>query len=230
MRGVFAAAFATLVLTGAAQATDLAVPPAVVPVLGYDWTGFYVGFNGMHASGNASYSFAVDPSPSFTAGPDIGTIGGILGAQFGYAHQFGNFVVGLEGRMELIDAAGSYTGVSGDFERFGATKQYQVVAQAGYAINNFLPYVSAGAAILGYDYTAAKGAVMLSSDQLDYGGTVGAGLKVGLGQFVLFGEYEKEFFAPQTVGFAGGAPTIADHHVTVQPVFDVLTGGFSVKF
>jgi outer membrane immunogenic protein len=101
MKNILLSSAALLGLATGALAADLPSRRAPAPVIAavpvFTWTGFYVGVNagyGWNTGGDVvDYPFA------YTSG-DGGFIGG---AQAGYSHQIGAFVLGLEGDVQLAD-------------------------------------------------------------------------------------------------------------------------------
>jgi outer membrane immunogenic protein len=120
----------------AAYAADL--PPAFQPEQvvsaqsAYDWSGFYAGVN-------AGYGWGEVEAALTGATEDMK--GGIGGAQVGYNQDFGGFVLGLEGDVQL-------NGLEKDLGGFTASLQYfgTVRARAGVAMDRFMPYVTGGVA------------------------------------------------------------------------------------
>jgi outer membrane autotransporter protein len=77
--------------------------PALPVVTAYNWTGFYIGGHFGVVEGKSRWELPIFPgfvtSPRF-AGP-------MVGGQIGYDHQFGKWVVGLEGMGSWTDANGA---------------------------------------------------------------------------------------------------------------------------
>lgn len=122
------ATVAAVALVGPVQAADLAVkaPSYAAPALVSTWTGFYLGANGGWAQFNGS------DSGSF--GGDSGkATGAVYGGQVGYNHQFGSFVVGVEGD---IDGSSLSKSSSGDFTGAGIGA---FPGCRGICVGNFIP-------------------------------------------------------------------------------------------
>jgi outer membrane immunogenic protein len=105
----FLASASTVALAGTAGAADLAVkgpPTLLVP----NWTGLYGGVNG----GIITHYNTVQDLSNWT---DIGYMpevqskktGGMFGGQLGYNFQDGNFVYGIEGDWDWVDASSDKT-------------------------------------------------------------------------------------------------------------------------
>jgi outer membrane immunogenic protein len=161
LRYAFAALVAAgLGLSGAARAADLIDTPEpeyIPPAL---WTGFYVGVHGGYGWGKVdvgdTYSYdSPDPFKASSFEPS----GGVYGVQFGYNHQNGNFVYGLEAELGYMNLSGSTTAYlppDGCDERCDLHGTYSLsggfygdlALRLGYAQGNSLFYVKGGPAFL----------------------------------------------------------------------------------
>ncbi|MBR0717422.1 outer membrane protein [Bradyrhizobium liaoningense] len=112
-KSVLAAIAASLLLTTAASAADLAARPytkAPAPVAAvYDWTGFYVGLNAGYVSSDPRFDFETRGHYNLAAGDSFGFnangfMGGVHG---GYNWQTSNIVFGLEGSIDYTDLKAS---------------------------------------------------------------------------------------------------------------------------
>jgi outer membrane immunogenic protein len=168
---VTAAIAVTAVMAGtAAHAADLPRPykaPAYVAPIFANWTGFYAGVNAGHGFGKSNWDDpAVSPSPK-------GFVGGVT---VGYNFQTGLWVWGLEGDFD-------YSGMKGSTDCFGGSCESKIgwLATArgrlGYAgWNNFLPFVTGGAAIANLKATSPFG----DASKTQVGWTAGAGLEYAM--------------------------------------------------
>jgi outer membrane immunogenic protein len=155
---VIGAAFAAVSST-CAIAADLptqAYKSAPVVAQVYNWTGLYVGVNGGYAGGDQ------DPLVLFgnrfdrsSMGVNGGMVGGTVGAQI----QQGYVVLGLEGDLDWANIKGNYVvtptilgagigpgitlNVASDISAVGTAR-----ARVGVAMNNWLLYVTGGAAFV----------------------------------------------------------------------------------
>lgn len=110
----------------------------------YDWSGAYVGLHMGYGKGKTK-----SPDPDFQTLKPKGMMGGI---HAGYNYQFENdVVVGIEGQLSLskIDknAIDSQVGGSEYSSYYYSGKLKNMVSlngKVGYAIDNFLPYITAG--------------------------------------------------------------------------------------
>jgi outer membrane immunogenic protein len=167
-----AVAIAFLATCAAAQAADLPMPPAyqapplAVPI--YNWTGFYVGVNGGYGWGNQDpFNILTNRFDPFSVPFSGWMVGGTLGAQI----QSGHVVMGVEADIDWANINGSATviptiggllpggclGVVGCATSL-TTKITDVSTgrfRIGYALDNWLPYATAGLALLGANTTAS---------------------------------------------------------------------------
>ena len=167
-------ATATAASAGAANAADLSVDTVeqqVVysPTSAISWTGFYVGINGGFGSGHCRSGTGAafyGSSPS----------GGFLGAQIGYNHHLtDNIVLGIEADAQWANITGrNPTGgptVTQTINWFGTVR-----GRLGYAMDTWLPYVTAGLAVAGATRTtSAGGGQSVSATHTGY--VLGAGIE-----------------------------------------------------
>lgn len=161
----FAITTITLAFLGAsAHAADLPSkkqsPPSPTPVANYtNWTGVYGGFNAGFATGNYTKD-----------GPDIygHPSGGSFGLTGGYNYQMpSNWVVGVEGDVSASTIGGSDHG-SSETPYLNTFR-----ARLGYALDDTLPYVTAGYA----GGTTSDRYNGSSKDHYHNGYTIGAGVE-----------------------------------------------------
>ncbi|GIL38039.1 outer membrane protein [Roseiterribacter gracilis] len=174
----------------------------------FNWSGFHAGINaGFGTSdkedivttgvlaGNIA-QIAANRRPGLVTNSRDGFLGG---AQIGYDWQVGKFVYGVEADLDItdLDHTTSFISTLNDRTDF---KQKQtsfgtVRARAGYAVGNFLPYVTAGWAFGRYSNSvnlisnAAPNPVTFSGSQsgLGTGWTAGAGIDYALAGTTAFG-------------------------------------------
>jgi outer membrane immunogenic protein len=95
MRSAILSVLAGLIFAGAASAADADYGANIAPER-FGWSSFYVGGSvGYGLLSDVDYSFA---PPLVSEGKDW-----LFGVHAGYLHQFGNFVVGLEGEYQRLD-------------------------------------------------------------------------------------------------------------------------------
>jgi outer membrane immunogenic protein len=192
-----------------AVAADLAArpytkaPPAPIAAI-YDWSGFYIGANGGGGSAHTTWDFVGTGSEG-----SHNATGGTVGGQIGYRWQMGQWVFGVEGQGNWADFSGDNVSnlFPGDRNRTRIDSFGLITGQVGYAWNNVLAYVKGGAAVVGdkFDiHSTATGALLGSTDQTRWGGTVGAGLEVGFAPNWSVGvEYNHIFLQDKDVAFTG---------------------------
>jgi outer membrane immunogenic protein len=144
----------------------------------FDWSGFYAGINGGYAWGQSSWS---DPVAGAGSG-NFNTTGGLLGGQLGYNWQTGPVVLGIETDADWANISGSSAGVGGVCATDGGgvcqTKQSWLGttrARVGYALDNWLPYITGGVAYGNIQSTQPTG----TSTATNAGWTAGGGLEYG---------------------------------------------------
>jgi outer membrane immunogenic protein len=209
--------------------------PAMVAAA-YNWTGFYVGGNvgyGWSDSNVNSYTLnnntvLVLPPPFVTQRTDGFTGGG----QVGYNWQSGMWVFGVEADAAWRDGKSStvFAFPGGlDFTTF-TTKETWLATfrpRVGVASNNFLFYVTGGAAVQGREHTffenrptVAGANRTITSDDARVGWTVGAGVEAGFGNWSVGLEYLYADFGRNTTlsapaqvlgGVAFGLSTVSYH-------------------
>jgi outer membrane immunogenic protein len=202
---------ASLCAASPALATDLAPQPAepVAPMAPpYSWTGFYIGANAGYGLGSSDDLHAREVGSECEGEGECGASsvdfdskighlsphGAFGGLQAGYNWQFGGFVLGLEGDIQgagISDRAGGTSDPYGsEFSVFRATIHGRTKVdwfgtarpRIGYAYDNFLLYLTGGAAFGGVKDSLSY------SDSVDYSADVSkSGAKMG---YVLGGGVE----------------------------------------
>ncbi|QOF70716.1 porin family protein [Aminobacter sp. SR38] len=197
MKSVLLASTIFLAATGASMAADaVAADPVAAP---YNWTGFYAGVHGGYAWGSGDGPYPDAAGVRFeTAYPEAD--GGLLGVQVGYNHQWGNWVLGLEGDLSYSWADGSSGieifpggGDAGGHTDSEFTYLASITGRAGYAFDRTLLYAKGGIGftrleITDYDNPAsfnARGSKTLT------GWTIGGGVEHALNdKWSVKGEYQ----------------------------------------
>ena len=226
---------ASLVALGAvapAVAADLAArpytkaPPMVQAA--YDWSGFYIGINGGGGTSRNSWDLVGGlPQGSHDA------TGGTIGGEVGYRWQTGPIVFGVEGQGNWADFSGDNVSqvIPGNRNRTKIDAFGLFTGQVGYAWNNALLYVKGGAAVTDNRYsilTTAGGALLASTDETRWGGTVGVGFEYGFAPNWSFGvEYDHLFMGSSTNNFAT-LPVLQSNNIK-QDV-DLFTARVNYKF
>jgi outer membrane immunogenic protein len=226
---------ASLVALGAvapAVAADLAArpytkaPPMVQAA--YDWSGFYIGANGGGGTSRNSWDL-VGGLPQGNHDATGGTVGG----QVGYRWQTGPIVFGVEAQGNWADFSGDNVSqlIPGNRNRTKIDAFGLFTGQVGYSWQNVLLYVKGGAAVTDNRYsilTTAGGALLASTDETRWGGTIGAGLEYGFAPNWSFGvEYDHLFMGSSTNNFAT-LPVLQSNNIK-QDV-DIFTARVNYKF
>jgi outer membrane immunogenic protein len=227
-------AVAVAASTGAVFAADLPMmaPAPVVAAPAYDWTGFYAGVNAGYGWGAIANSYNLDPaSPTPTAQPDYNVAGALAGAQLGYLSQQGNFVLGIEGRVNWLGVNGNDGGTGGAVDSWNGRFEGQLLGQLGYAASDsVLPYLTAGISALNYDYNLSNAGASQTVNQTAVGGVLGVGAKVAVSDNVsIFAEYTHGFYGQQGPHFTA-QPGLAAQTVNVQPSTNEVRLGVNFKF
>ncbi len=231
-----------LIALGAAPASaaDLAArpytkAPPMVQAAVYDWTGFYIGGNGGWGNSHNSWN-ALSPNGNFFGSEGSNNAdGGVAGGQIGYRWQAGTWVFGVEAQGDWADLRGSnISPITGLTNRSKMDAFGLFTGQIGYAWNNVLAYVKGGAAVVDnrYDVLTTSGSTLLgsSSDQTNWGATVGAGIEVGFAPNWTVGfEYDHIFLQDRTVNFTtpGGFGFGSDR---IRQDVDLATVRINYKF
>ncbi|WP_127143673.1 outer membrane protein [Pelagibacterium montanilacus] len=194
---------AVFALGTAAQAADAIMPaPAPIapaPVMSHDWSGFYAGINAGFGSGEL-YGDDVDDFET-AIGDEFNDVSGFLGGVQGGANfQTGMFVLGVEGDIQLTTMSQSIEGIDittpvafeGDAD-FNLDYFGTVRARAGLALDNVMPYLTAGLAYGGgtFSYDGDDGLLVPASvdgstSAHHTGWTVGGGVEVAMDESVSF--------------------------------------------
>ena len=161
---------------GAASAADIYQPPPPIapiytPISVYNWSGFYAGVSGGWGWGQQT----ADTGTAFS-GP---ITGGVLGAQAGYNYMFSNnIVLGVEADVSWTGQNGTVNPgptVTQKLDWLGTAR-----ARLGYAMNNWMPYVTGGFAFGSGTRTTTAGG--LSDTQTHTGYVLGAGIEWAFAQ------------------------------------------------
>lgn len=155
----------------AASAADLGRPSYKIPVQPiepiFSWSGFYVGLNAGYLWGNSKWSgsggnFEVDPH------------GWMGGGTLGYNLETGNWVWGIEGDLDYVNAKGTASSSICTGCTFKDTWLATLRGRVGYSFGHWMPYFTGGGAF-GNEYMASS--TGSSKTQTQAGWTVGGGLE-----------------------------------------------------
>lgn len=161
-----------------------------VPLVVYDWSGFFVGFNAGGGRGarcwTNSFAGGAPTIPSVSEGCND-TAGALLGGQVGYRLQASNWVFGVEAQGDWANLSGSNASLL--LAAPQVTNQSKTnglglfTGQIGYAWNNVLWFAKGGAAVTSNRYNGiltAANVVFDQSSDTRLGGTVGTGIEIGI--------------------------------------------------
>jgi outer membrane immunogenic protein len=204
-------------LSSIATAADL--PPkkfvSIAP-LPFTWTGFYIGGQLGMSIFNVELTLNNGTSYEKNNPSKLGLIGGV---QAGYLYQFSNNIVfGAEFSYAWTQTNASKTVSLGITElrtrSVTAEDLFIVALRAGYALNDWLPYLKVGYANSGNELTTFDvlrvQPTIIPSDARSSGWVVGAGIDYALRQNVLLGiEYNYSYFN------VGRRPTIAAKYPSI---------------
>jgi outer membrane immunogenic protein len=164
-------ASALALATQTALAADMPVrrpPPQAVkapPPALFNWSGFYVGLHGGYGWGRSQFDAPAAGTGTFSAN------GWLFGGLAGVNYQAGQAVLGLEADINWTDLSGSAP--CGAFTCGTETPWLGTVrGRLGYAIDRFLPYITAGGA---FGKVEANVPGVGSASDTRIGWTVGAG-------------------------------------------------------
>jgi outer membrane immunogenic protein len=246
MKKFLVAAVGLLALGAApALAADLPVKAKPVPVMPvWNWSGFYLGFNGGGAQSH-------DCLNNNTLGLNEGchdAAGGVIGGQVGYRWQWApNWVFGLEAQGDWAALKGqSVSQATVPFALFSNQSKVDglglFTGQIGYsfngwATNSMLVYVKGGAAVVDDKYNglfpAVGGVVFDTAHDTRWGGTVGAGIEMGFapGWSVAI-EYDHLFMGSQNYNFNFVPPFagVASRTDSISQDIDMVTARVNYTF
>lgn len=174
--GAFSALILSSVSVGAADLNNRKKEPKA-PYLAtqpYNWTGFYAGAKGGYASGRSGFRYTTGAQANHNS---KGFVGGLYA---GYNHQYSNnIVLGLEADVNIGSINGSTHCPNPAFRCTSKLDWYSSLrGRAGYAMDRFLPYVTAGVAYGGVrKHTISPANVRAGQSRDRVGATVGAGLE-----------------------------------------------------
>jgi len=155
-----------------------------------DWSGVYGGLLAGYSLGFSSQSAITSDYSS----NNYGVSGGLVGGDFGFNYQFGNWVIGLDTEIDAADLKGSKApAFSSSLDALLMTR-----ARFGYAIGQFMPYIGLGPAYSEFASSAVlPGAGPISNRQTRAGWSFALGADYSITQnlfvradytYVCFGE------------------------------------------
>jgi len=222
---------AALVLAAAASASAADLPsrpvpmPAIVPV--YNWTGFYIGANLGGAWSN------VDLKGNFSGAHwSTNNSNFIIGGQFGYNYQIGQFVLGAEFDFDWADGSKTSNFRATALGPLQATVDSNwimtLAARFGYAANNWLFYAKAGGAWseTNGSLKTPAGGVVASGSSTNAGWVLGGGIEYAFAQNWT-GKIEYNYLGLDNNDFS---TKVGPNRVTASPDISVVKVGVNYKF
>ncbi|MBL0371626.1 porin family protein [Rhizobium sp. KVB221] len=154
----------------------------------FNWTGSYLGAQGGYAWGNSTGGGVFLLAPGSDVFGDIDPKGALGGIYAGYNFQLDNrLVIGIEGDINYSRVKGasvlSLNGTPLPPNKMSAEMDWNasIRGRAGYAIDRFLPYATAGVAFGKYAITPNYALTdPLSDSTVQSGLTIGAGLEYAI--------------------------------------------------
>jgi outer membrane immunogenic protein len=193
------------------------------------WSGYYLGVQGGYSWNDVDF-IELQGTPPITPIGDgaLDADSFTVGLYGGYNHQFGNWVIGLDGSISYMDIdealndADPGGGNLSDLETFEIEMNWlsTVRARVGYAFGDFQIFAAGGLAIAGIDVTLQDTAFAPTDTDSEVvtGWTLGAGLETLFAENCsarleyLYVAFEEEYIA--TPGLtAMGADTDLDQHI-----------------
>jgi outer membrane immunogenic protein len=204
----------------AGRAGDLSPPPyqpppePIAPL--FTWSGFYLGVNGGYLWGSAQWTGG--------AGNFENSPGGFLGGgTLGYNIQTGNFVWGIEGDVDYVNAKDTANTAICNGCTFKDTWLATVRGRLGYSFNQWLPYVTGGGAWGDAYISSPAGSV---SDTKG-GWTAGGGIEYAFGHWSAKVEY---LYADLGDTTCATAMCLLPADTTLHFTSNILRGGMNYRF
>lgn len=209
-----------------------APPPIVAPI--YDWSGFYIGFNG---GGGSSHKCWDDLTLAFGRSEGChNATGGTFGGQIGYRWQMASWVFGLEAQGNWSDFRGDNisTLFPADFRNQSRIDSFGLfTGQIGYAWGPALLYVKGGAAVVDDRYRVFDVPTGLIDDRASetrWGATVGVGFEYLITPNLSLGfEYDHMFMGARDVTFFDFNGNL-DFNEHIHQGVDVFLARLNFKF
>ena len=223
----FLALFVALASAQTGSAADLPAAPVNPPgvISAPDWTGLYFGIEGGGGFGNSQKTFSTGTRT------DVFKVDGAIGGgAAGYNKQWGNIVAGLEGDFSWGNVDGRTSCPNRIFTcETNTTWLATVRPRVGYALGNFMPYVTGGLAIGDVNvksFLNSSGNQGVDYTKTQVGWTAGAGIEVSiLSNWSLKAEYLYVRIADAN-GPSDSPPTTA----TTSFHENIIRGGLNYSF
>jgi outer membrane immunogenic protein len=185
MRNILLASLAFGVLAGQALAADLPsikAAPVFEPPMAVSWTGFYTGDQVGAAWGQGQWSNGVSANSNI--------FGALGGEHIGYRRQYGAWVLGVQGQLDMV-GAGGLTNINATTRlQLRQTWLYSGDAQVGYAVDRWMFYAIGGVAFTSTVSDYVVGGIDTTTRNNLAGFDVGAGAEYAISDhWSAFAEY-----------------------------------------
>ena len=193
----------------------------------YDWSGYYIGAHAGYADLDLSGGYHT-LTPGAVLGADVDPNGFAGGGQAGVNYQQDFYVLGLEIDASAADMEASASSASGsvtaEVHGFGSIR-----ARFGVAVDEFLPYVTAGAGLVSYEVTVNDTLAATSKKEEDsaFVGVIGGGLEIGVTEEVSIRGEGLYYYIDEDVDFTG--PGAKKETITIEDLWTVR-GGVNWRF
>lgn len=241
MRKVLLTIAASILAAGSASAADIAARPYTkAPVIApaYNWTGFYIGGQ---IGGQWSKLGLADPrlGPLTYDPKSDGFAGGVFG---GYQQQWGQFVLGIEGSyIAAASDSNAFATPSVNIFSLGGTGVastklkdiWSIGGRAGWAFDNWLPYITGGYAEGQYGFNAQTTPAGLAQDVSPRfsGAYIGGGLEWAPlnSNWIVGVEYRHYILDAKTISVTSTDGTFVEQ-IDFKPKADTVMARLSYKF
>jgi len=242
---VATAAFLGLATTAFAADMPMAAPYTKAPVFApavFSWTGCYIGVEGGGNWGQSQQTARTGPAVGASMTGNFNLSGGIVGGTIGCNYQVSNVVLGIENDYSWTNKQGAVQQIAPfDPGVVNSTREKWIDTlrgRAGFAIDRFMVYGTAGAAFAGTDVTVSNpafGAVTSAQTRAGWVAGIGgewAALVDSWGAVTFKLEYlhadfgTKQYFNPALL-LAGGNATVVTRDVKLTD--DMVRAGVNVK-
>jgi opacity protein-like surface antigen len=200
---------------------------AVVYEKPYDWGGFYFGAHSGWAWADINSQFVAAPSQGDSVSHDAPMVGGQIGIQ----HQFGNFVLGVEGNLSVA-IQDNFANVECPNNARTCGKRFDDVItvgpRLGWAMGKWMPYLTGGFASASFTHrsvdTGTQANPQLGRERFE-GWYIGGGVDMALSHGWTIGlEYRHyEFGDEDILPFTAGGVAVPANLRTIDPSLDTVS-------
>jgi outer membrane immunogenic protein len=191
-------------------------PEMMMPAI-YDWSGFYVGFNGGGAWSHECY--AINSVAGVAVAPNSegchNATGGLVGGQVGYRWQMSSWIFGFDAQGDWASLKGSNSSLTAITPYANQTKVDAIglfTGQVGYAWNNVLWYAKGGAAVTDNQYSSFFTSTNIqfnAASDTRWGGAIGTGIEISFApNWSVALEYDHLFMGNPNITFPTSANAV----------------------